>query len=57
MSAKEMTDKYWEPVIETDLSDDERELIRQSEEDYKNDPDSFITLKEYRARRAAREAE
>jgi hypothetical protein len=49
-----LTDKYWEPVIETDLTDDERELIRQSEEDYKNDPDSFITLKEYRALRAAR---
>jgi hypothetical protein len=49
-----LIDRYWEPVIETDITDEEHEEARQSRIDYKNDPDSFITLEEYRARRAAR---
>jgi hypothetical protein len=49
-----LTGNYFEPVIEIDLTDEEHEIIRQGEIDYKNDPDSFITLSEYRARRAAR---
>jgi hypothetical protein len=43
----------FEPVIETDLTDEEREIIRQGEIDYKTDPDSFITLSEYRALRSS----
>jgi hypothetical protein len=42
-----MSEDYWQPVIETDLTDEEREIIASSANEYKEHPENFIDLDEY----------
>jgi hypothetical protein len=39
-----LADEYWKPVIETDLTDEERALIAESVERYHKNPASFVPL-------------
>ncbi|MDR0991988.1 MAG: hypothetical protein LBL87_03705 [Ruminococcus sp.] len=49
-----MTESKWETVIETDLSDEEREEFRQSEIEYRENPESFVSMTEFLKQRPIR---
>jgi hypothetical protein len=44
----------WAPIIETDLTDEEHQLIAESVERYHSDPSSFVPLESLHRDRATR---
>jgi hypothetical protein len=43
-------EEYWKPVIETDLTDAERAIIAAGEKEFREHPESFVTLTELKKR-------
>ena len=39
-----LTEEYWKPVIETDLTDEELESAKNGLEHYRKHPEDFISL-------------
>jgi hypothetical protein len=54
---KAMSDDFWQPIIETDLTDEEQEIIDASRDEYKNHPENFCSLDEYMSSRNISTAE
>jgi hypothetical protein len=39
-----MAEDYWKPVIETDLTVEEKAIIKEGEKHYKEHPEDFVPL-------------
>jgi hypothetical protein len=42
-----MEDEYWQPVIETDLTEEEHQIIEQGRLDYAAHPEDYCSFDEY----------
>jgi hypothetical protein len=47
-----MEDEYWQPVIETDLTEEEHQIIEQSRLEYAEHPENFCSFDEYLTQRS-----
>jgi hypothetical protein len=43
-----LADEYWKPVIETDLTDEERAIIAEGRIRFKEHPETFVPLESIR---------
>ena len=46
----EMLTDDWTPVIETDLTKEEKEIVRKGRKQYKEHPEDFISLEDLEAK-------
>jgi len=48
---KLIEDVYWKPVIETDLTEEELEIIKAGSEDYDKHPENFTKWEDMKAKK------
>jgi len=52
--AKLIEDTYWKPVIETDLTEEELEILKAGSEEYDKHPENFTDWEDIKAKKIQR---